>query len=662
MITYEIDSQGIVVVTINNPDESLNILSFAAFQEFSEILDDVAGLKDPVPAGLVLISGKDSNFIVGANIKDFTFDSAQQAEAASRAGQDHPKTVLSLPEVKLGLIPGTGGSQNLPRLVGVQAALDMLLTGKNIYPYKARKIGLADEIVNPGVLLTAAKTRVLRLARGEAGRSKSKRSLMMRALDGPLKFIVYRTARKRVLGQTKGNYPAPLEILGAVKKGLGKRLSKGLEIESKVWGRLTMTSEHRALTHVFFSERTSRHKLVTEPHAVSQVGILGGGLMGAGIATIALDKGFTVRQKDLDYDALAKSRAHIQSYFQGRVKRHILKRREADIILTHYSTATDYSGFLRSHAVIEAVFEDLDVKHRIIAELEGIMAPETVIATNTSSLPITKIAEQAKHPERIVGMHFFSPVERMPLLEITVSKHTNDQTLATAVSLGRKLGKTVIVVKDSPGFYINRILTPYFNESMKLLEEGLTITELDRYAERMGFPIGPCAVMDEVGLDVADKVARVMVAFFGERAEATDLNQRLMEDNRLGHKNERGFYTYAVGHRAEEDKSLYQLLDNPRRRPIPYEEVRERLLSIILHEAAHVLEDGIIDSPYVGDTGAIYGFGFPPFLGGPFWAMDRIGLPAFVEQLQRLSEQHGPRFTPAAGLIRRAEQGEAYYG
>jgi 3-hydroxyacyl-CoA dehydrogenase/enoyl-CoA hydratase/3-hydroxybutyryl-CoA epimerase len=700
MITYEIDSQGIVVVTINNPDETLNILSFAAFQEFSEILDTIAGLQDPVPVGLVLISGKDSNFIVGADIKDFTFDSAQQAEAASGAGQeiwgkiaklpfpsvaaingtcmggglemalnctsriitDHPKTVLALPEVKLGLIPGTGGSQNLPRLVGVQAALDMLLTGKNIYPYKARKIGLADEIVNPGVLLTAAKTRVLRLARGEARQAKPKRSLMMQVLDGPLKSIVYRMARKRVLGQTKGNYPAPLEILGAVRKGLRKNLSKGLEVESKVWGRLSMTAEHRALTHVFFSERTSRHKLVSEPHSISQLGVLGGGLMGAGIATMALDKGLTVRQKDLNYDALAKSQGHIQSYFHGRVKKHIITRRDVGLTLTHYSATTDYTGFQRSQAVIEAVFEDLELKHRIITELEAILAPDTVIATNTSSLPITKIADQAQHPERIVGMHFFSPVERMPLLEITVSKHTNDQTLATAVSLGRKLGKTVIVVKDSPGFYINRILTPYFNESMKLLEDGLTITELDRYAERMGFPIGPCAVMDEIGLDVADKVARVMVTFFGERAEATDLNLRLMEDNRLGHKNERGFYTYVGGHRAEEDKSLYQLLDNPRRRPILYEEVRERLLSIILHEAAHVLEDGIIDSPYVGDTGAIYGFGFPPFLGGPFWAMDQIGLPAFVEQLQRLAEQHGPRFTPAAGLIRRAEQGEAYYG
>ncbi|UCD37425.1 MAG: fatty acid oxidation complex subunit alpha FadJ, partial [Fidelibacterota bacterium] len=362
-----------------------------------------------------------------------------------------------------------------------------------------------------------------------------------------------------------------------------------------------------------------------------------------------------------NYEALAKSRAHIQGYFLDRVRRHILTRRDADLTLTHYSVTTDFTGFQRSQAIIEAVFEDLDLKQGIIADLEQIIPPETIIATNTSSIPITKIAEQAQHPERIIGMHFFSPVERMPLLEVTVSKHTNDQTLATAVNLGRRLGKTVIVVKDSPGFFMNRIFTPYCNEAFKLLEDGLSITELDRYAQRMGFPIGPCAVMDELGLDICYKVGEVLLPVFGERVEASDIIQRMIGDNRLGHKNERGFYTYEKGHRAEEDKSMYQLLDRPQRSAMRYEEVRERLLAIILNEAAHVLEDGIIDSPYVGDTGAIYGIGFPPFLGGPFWAMDQIGLAGFVEQLTNLKEKYGRRFTPATDLVRRAEAGERYY-
>ncbi len=699
MIHYDIGDDAIAVVTIDHPDEPLNILSFQAVQRLGEVLDELAAKDDPRPVGVVFISGKADNFIVGIDIKDFLgFETAEQAAEASRQGQrifgkiadlpfpsvaaingtclggglelalcctsriitDHPRTALGLPEVKLGLLAGAGGSQHLPRQVGLSAALDMMLTGKNVYPYKARKLGLADEIVSPGVLLEAAKKRVLRLAGGERP-SRKKRPLMTRALDGPLKPLVYRAARRRVLAQTRGNYPAPLEILKVVRKGLGRSLARGLEWEAEGFGRLALTPEHRALTHVYFAGRASKTALKAEPVAVRQVGVLGGGLMGAGIATVCLDKGLTVRQKDLSFDALARSRAYIQRYFDGRAKRHIISRREAGLTLTRYSATTGYTGFQRAQVAIEAVFEDLELKQRIIADLEALVPPETVIASNTSSIPITEIAAGAEHPERIIGMHFFSPVEKMPLLEIITSTYTNEQTLATAVALGRRLGKTVIVAKDSPGFYINRIFTPYLNEAFKLLEDGLSIDDLDRFAQRMGFPVGPCTVLDEIGLDVADKVAGVMVAFFGERVESTDHNLRFMQDNRLGRKNGRGFYVYEGGKRGKADKSVYQLLDNPQRRDIPYEEVRDRLLGIILNEAAYALAEGLIENASVGDIGAIYGFGFPPFLGGPYWAMDQIGLVAFTEQLQRLAERHGRRFAPAPGLVQRAEVGENYH-
>ncbi|MFB0516731.1 MAG: 3-hydroxyacyl-CoA dehydrogenase NAD-binding domain-containing protein, partial [Candidatus Neomarinimicrobiota bacterium] len=416
-----------------------------------------------------------------------------------------------------------------------------------------------------------------------------------------------------------------------------------------------------ALVHVFFAERAGRAELKAEPQPVRQVGILGGGLMGSGIATVCLDKGYTVRQKDLDCDALAKSRAYIQRYFDGRVKRHIVSWREAGLLLTHYSAATDYSGFRQAQVIIEAVFEELGLKRALVADLEGLVSPETVIATNTSSIPIAKIAEGAQHPERIIGMHFFSPVEKMPLLEVITSAYTNEQTLATAVGLGRKLGKTVIVVKDSPGFFVNRILTPYLNEAFKLLEDGIAVDALDRYARRMGFPVGPGTLLDEVGLDVAGKVAGVMAAFIGERLEMSDHNRRFTEDNRLGRKNGRGFYTYEGGKKGQVDRSVYRLFENPRRRTIPYEEVRERLLASILNEAAYALEEGVIANASVGDTGAIYGFGFPPFLGGPYWALDQIGLAAFVDQLRRLADRHGGRFTPALDLVRRAEAGVRYH-
>ncbi len=697
MISYKVDDRNIGVLTIDHPGKPLNVLSFAYIQELDDLFDRLAA-PDNRPVGLVIISGKPDNFIVGADIKDFLgFKTAADGAEASGHGQrifgliaalpfptvaaingtclgaglelalnctsrlvtDHPKTALGLPEVKLGLLPGASGCTLLPRLVGLQAALDMMLTGKNVYPYKAHKIGLADEIVSAPALLEVAKERVLQLAAGQAVTVKRKKPLIARLLDGPLKPVVYRVARKQVLKQTGGHYPAPLEILKVVRRSLGRKLPVALEQEAEGFGRLTATPEHKALTHVFFAG-SGRQKLPAEPVAVSHLGVLGAGLMGAGIATVALDKGLTVRHKDIDYQALGRARGHIQKYFHGRVKRRILTRREAGLILTHYSPTTDYSGFGRVEMVIEAAFEDLELKRRLIAELEAVVLPETVIATNTSSLPIAQVAAGAKRPERIIGMHFFSPVEKMPLVEVITSKATNAQTLATTVKLGRRLGKTMIVVQDSPGFYVNRILTPYLNETFHLLEDGIPVDQLDRHARRMGMPIGPCALLDEVGLDVAGKVAGVMVGLIGKRLEMTDHNRRFLDDERLGRKNGRGFYLYDKGKRRGVDKSIYGLLSNPQRRDISFQETMQRLIGALLNEAAYALDEGLIESPAEGDIGAIYGFGYPPFRGGPFWAMDQVGLPAIVEQLQQLAKKHGPRFTPAPGLVKMADANQQY--
>ncbi len=579
----------------------------------------------------------------------------------SRIITDHPNTTLGLPEVKLGLLPGLGGSQRLPRLVGLSAALDMLLTGKNVYPYKARKIGLADEIVSPGVLLTAARKRVMELGRGRSRLPCRKQSLAGRIQDGPLKSLTYKMACKRVRSQTKGNYPAPLEILTTVRKGLRLNLHRGLEREAKAFGRLTTTHEHRALTHVYFASRASQTTLIAEPRAVHQVGILGGGLMGSGIAAICLDHGLTVRQKDLSFEALAGSRDHIQRYFEGRMDKHILSRLETDMILTHYSATTDYNGFRQSQVIVEAVPEDLELKRQLVAEIEEIISPETVIASNTSSLPIAEIAAGARHPERIIGMHFFSPVERMPLLEVVTSDDTNEQALATAVALGRRLGKMVIVIRDSPGFYVNRLLTAYLNEAFKLLEDGLAVDELDRMALQVGLPIGPCALLDEIGLDVAGQVSDVMAPFIGKRLEMSDYNRWFLEDNRQGRKNGRGFYTYSARGRGKVDTSVYELFNISSRVRVSFGEVRERLLGAICNEAAYALEEGVISNTAAGNTGAIYGFGFPPFLGGPYWVMDQIGLPEYIKRLRRLEDRYGDRFTPAPELLRRMETGEEFH-
>ncbi|MEE9161765.1 MAG: 3-hydroxyacyl-CoA dehydrogenase NAD-binding domain-containing protein, partial [Candidatus Neomarinimicrobiota bacterium] len=540
------------------------------------------------------------------------------------------------------------------------AALDMLLTGRNVYPRQALRLGLVDEIVSVHLLRTAAGARLLALSGGSVSAPRS-RPIAQRALDGPLKSLVYRQALRRTQAQALGNYPAPVEIIKVVRQGLRRGLAGGLEREARAFGRLMMTPEHKALRHLFFAGRAGRVGTEAEHSPVSQVGIVGAGLMGAGIATVCLDKGLTVRQMDVDLPALAVAHGHIQAWFDGRVNRRIRSRREAELTLVRYSVATDYSGFGRAQAVVEAVHEDLDVKRQVIADLEARVSHATVIATNTSSLSIAAIAEGAAHPERIVGMHFFSPVEKMPLLEIVPSRHTNPRTLATATALGRLLGKTVIVGKDSPGFYVNRILTPYLNETFKLLEDGIAIDTLDRYAQQMGFPVGPCTLLDEVGLDVASKVSETMLPLVGKRLELSDHNRRFAADNRLGRKNGRGFYTYVRGRKGKVDASVYELLDHPHRRSLPYDDVRQRLLSALLNECAQALDENLIADPSEGDMGAVYGFGFPPFLGGPFWALDQIGLPQFVAQLRELQARHGPRFTPAPGLVSRSEAGDSYF-
>ena len=687
-----------MVVTFDRPGEPLNILSLAGFQELDQVLTEVAALDNPQPLGVMFISNKPDNFIVGADIREFQdFQSTSEVAAACRQGQelfgrigalpfptvaaingpclggglelalnctsrivtDHTRTALGLPEVKLGLLPGLSGSLRLPRLVGVSAALEMLLTGRNVYPRQALRLGLVDEVVGVDVLRAAAGSRLLALAERRA-LAPRKRLFSQRLLDGPLKSLVYRQAVRRTRALTWDNYPAPAEIIKVVRQGLRRRLDRGLEREAQAFGHLIMTPEHKALRHLFFAGRAGRGDPDVEPRPVTQVGIVGAGLMGAGIATVCLDKGLTVRQKDVDLPALAGARGHIQAWFDSRVSRRIRTRREADLTLTRYSGATDYSGFGRAQMVVEAVYEDLDVKRQVIADLEARVSHETVIATNTSSLSIADIAEGAAHPERIVGLHFFSPVEKMPLLEIVPSRHTDPRSLATATALGRLLGKTVIVARDSPGFYVNRILTPYLNETFQLLEDGIAIDTLDRYAQRMGFPVGPCTLLDEVGLDVASKVSENMLPLVGERLELGDHNRRFAADNRLGRKNGRGFYTYVRGRRDKVDASVYELLDNPRRRRLVYDDVRQRLLVGLLNECAQALDEGIIASPSVADVGAVYGFGFPPFLGGPFWAMDQIGLPQFVAQLRELQARHGPRFAPVPSLVRRAEAGERY--
>ncbi|HEY0350508.1 MAG TPA: 3-hydroxyacyl-CoA dehydrogenase NAD-binding domain-containing protein, partial [Gemmatimonadales bacterium] len=663
------DENGIAVVTFNLPGEPVNKLTSAVRDELEGVLNE---LRDDAPTrAVVLISGKPDNFIAGADIEEFTAITSQDAaERLSFEGQetvsrvetfhkpivaaihgaclggglelalachyriatDHAKTQLGLPEVQLGLIPGAGGCQRLPRLIGARAALDMILAGKSERASKALRLGLVDEVVPQSILRQVAVTAADRLAReGLPKRGKSggfAGFVLDRTPAG--RGLVYRGARKQILKRTGGHYPAPLAALEAVRVGLEQGITAGLAEEHRAFGELAVGDVSRKLVQIFFATTALKKddgvpSGSAVPRQIRRLGIVGSGFMGAGIAgTAVLNVEVDTRLKDADLARVGKGLKTATALLAERLERRRLTRPQYERLSGLLSGAADYSGFKRADLVIEAVFEDLDTKRRVLAEVEGQVRPETIFATNTSTIPIRHIAAGARRPERILGMHFFSPVERMPLLEVIPTTATSSDTIVTAVRFGRRMGKTVIVVADRPGFWVNRILSPYLNEAGYLLQEGVPIELIDRTMTAFGFPVGPVALLDEVGLDVADKAGGVMHEAFGERMKPAGALGRMLGATRLGRKNGQGFYRYREGHKAGVDTSVYPLLGV---HPADAHEdlVQRRLVYAMLNEAAMACSEGVVRSPRDADIGAIFGIGFPAFRGGPLRMIDEVG-------------------------------------
>jgi 3-hydroxyacyl-CoA dehydrogenase/enoyl-CoA hydratase/3-hydroxybutyryl-CoA epimerase len=686
---------GLLVLTLDVPGEKLNVLARSTWEEFKQALEEAetsAGVE-----AVVFRSGKPDHFIAGADIKDFlAIKSALEGETLSRMGQalfdrvaavrvpivvaihgsclggglelalacryriatDHPKTVLGLPEVMLGLLPGAGGSQRLPRLIGLAPSLDMILTGRTLKATRGLKAGLVDEVVPAPLLMDAAK----RAARALAAGTLVPRRNGMKPVERLLRPIIFGKARKSVLEKTGGHYPAPLEIIDVIRQGTATSLPEGLQIEARAFGKLAVTEVSRELVSVFFAtqeiKRDAGFPESTPAREVTKLGVLGAGLMGAGITAVATDVGVPVRMKDATDDALRKGLRYVREQAEERRKRGSLTGREVEQRMDRVSATLDYSGLRRAELVIEAVFEDVELKQTVLAETEAVVTEDCVVASNTSSIPIAEIAARAKHRGRVLGMHFFSPVAKMPLLEVVVTPETEATATATAVGFGRRMGKHVIVVRDGPGFYTSRALAPYMNEATRLVEEGAAIDEVDRAMTGFGFPVGPITLLDEVGIDVGAKVAKVMHHHFGERMTPPDSMARVLDDGRRGRKNKRGFYTYDGG-KKHVDQTVYALL--PPRRPFAAREIQDRLVFAFLNECALCLEEGILRSPRDGDVGAIFGLGFPPFLGGPFRYLDHLGARFAVEMLERLRAGHGERFRPAQVLVDLAREGWSFH-
>ena len=697
---------GIAVVTFDLPGEPVNKLNAAVKVEFEALLIRVRD--EAEIRAVVLISGKSDSFIAGADIEEFTALTTQaEAERLSFEGQemvsrvetlpkpvvaaihgaclggglelalacpyrvatDHPKTQLGLPEVQLGLIPGAGGCQRLPRLIGARAALDMILTGRSERAAKALKLGLVDELVPKSILLRTAMAAADRLAKVRSQRRAPQGGLPGFFLDRTPagRRLVYRQARAQVLKKTGGHYPAPLAALEAVRVGLEHGVAAGLAEEHRAFGHLAVGDVSRKLVQIFFATTALKKDDGVPPGSASprqirRLGVVGSGFMGSGIAgTAVLNVEVDTRLKDADLFRVGKGIRAATDILDERLKRRRLTRPQHERLRALLSGSDDYAGFGRADLVIEAVFEELELKRRILAEVEQRVRPDAIFASNTSTIPIREIAAEAAYPERVLGMHFFSPVEKMPLLEVIPTDATSPEAVVTAVRFGRRMGKTVIVVEDHPGFWVNRILSPYLGQAGLLVEEGVPIELVDRAMTEWGFPVGPVALLDEVGLDVAQKAAKVMQEAFGERMRPGVGLERLLQAGRLGRKNGHGFYRYRDGHKTGVDDGVYGLLNVKPSDSADPETVRRRLVYAMLNEAAAACGEGVIRSARDGDIGAIYGIGFPAFRGGPLRMIDDFGAARVIETLYELQDRYGERFRPAPALAEMARQGGRYY-
>ncbi|MCL4864898.1 MAG: enoyl-CoA hydratase/isomerase family protein, partial [Gemmatimonadales bacterium] len=701
-----IQSGGIAVLTFDLPGEPVNKFSIATGRLFEA---ELARLRDdPAVKAVVFTSGKPDTFIAGADIEEFVrLQTAEEATALTRDAQelvnrladfpkpvvvaihgacvglgmelslactwrvatDHPKTVLGLPEVQIGILPGATGCQRLPRLIGLRAALDIILAGKSERAAKAFRLGLVDELVPPAILLDTAIRAAERIVKEGKPRRKPKTGMMGLLLDrNPLgRRIVYRTARATVMKKTGGHYPAPLAALEAVRAGLERGMAAGLRVEHEKFGELAVGEVSRQLVQIFFATTALKKDDGVPPgsgHAreVTRLGVLGAGFMGAGIAGTAVSTaGVEVRLKDADLPRVGKGIKAATGILQGRLKRRRISKYEFDRLAALVSGGVDFAGFGSANLVIEAVFEDLAVKQQVLAECEAVLRPEALFATNTSTIPISSIAALARHPERVLGMHFFSPVDRMPLLEVIPTQQTSASAIMTAVQFGRKMGKTVIVVQDSPGFWVNRILSPYMNEAGILLTEGVPMEVLDRLMTRWGFPVGPATLLDEVGIDVAQKAGGVMHQNFGERLAPSPLVGKLVADGRLGRKAGKGLYRYVDGKKTAADPGAYAVAGITPLAQVDEDDARDRLVYSMLNEAAMAMGEGVVRQPRDGDIGAIFGIGYPPFRGGPLRTIDTLGAQAVVDKLRVLEQRHGFRFAPAEVLVERAASGGRYY-
>ena len=709
--SLQIDEHGIGWLILDDPKRRMNVLTEAVMRRLAALVEEAKRL---VAAGqiraLVVASGKLDSFIAGADVDAIALiDDPTEGETASRLGQaifmdveridvptvaaihgvclgggtelalacrfrvasDSPKTRIGLPEVQLGIIPAWGGTTRLPRLVGLQAALPILLTGEPVSASRARRIGLVDEVLPaPGF-----RDRVREWTRAVAdGRtpSRRRRPLLKRLVEdaAPGRRLILAAAHRGVQAKTGGNYPAPLLLLAVLKGGLGASVDESLSIEAAAAGELISGDISKNLIHLFHLRERAKKETGTAPgiqaHRVNQAAVLGAGVMGGAIAQLLAYKGIRVRMKDVHHEAVAGGLRHARTLFDAAVRRGKLTSRDAGQRMELVSGGIEYHGVAGADLVIEAVVERVEVKRAVLKEVEQHVRHDCVLATNTSSLAVDAMAETLARPAQLCGMHFFNPVHRMPLVEVVRGSRSTEAAVATVYRLALDLGKIPVVVADGPGFVVNRILGPYLNEAGWLVADGATVEEIDAAAKDFGMPMGPLRLLDEVGLDITRHAAATLHQAFGQRMLPSPPLQALAGTERLGKKNGMGFYRYEDGKEKGVDETVYQdlaraLSDDRRGEGPDDDEIRKRLVMAMVNEAARVLEDRIVRRAGDLDLAMIMGTGFPPFRGGLLRFADSLGATSVAAHLEELADRVGPRFEPAPLLVDLGAKGRTFY-
>lgn len=710
-LRLERNEGGVAHLVMDLEDRSMNVLTPLFIEELAGAVEEIAA--DEGITGVVLCSAK-KTFMAGADLKNLgdLFDvSGDAAAALNRVGRfsavlrrmetcgkpfvaainhtalggglelalachgriaaNEPKSKIGLPEVTIGLLPGGGGTQRLPRLIGVQASLELMTRGTHLNPPKAAELGIVDRVVEPDALVAAAEAW---LADNPAAEQpwdvKGFKIPGGSPANHPGVMQTFMAGAALVAKETRRNYPAPLSILSCVYEGTIVPMDTGLRIEARYFLKLLRDPVAHNMVRTLFVNKQAADKLARRPEGVpkltvAKLGVLGAGMMGAGIAYAAAKVGIEVVLLDRDEASAAKGKDYSRGVVAKLVEKGRLTKDRANDLLGRIQPTTDYAELAGAQLVIEAVFEDRSIKADVTKKAEAVLGPEAIFASNTSTLPITGLAKASSRPERFIGLHFFSPVEKMPLVEVIVGEDTSQETIAQSLDFVQQIRKTPIVVNDSRGFYTSRVFSTFAQEGVKMLSEGIAPALIENVAKQAGMPVGPLAVSDEVSIELLYKIEKQTRADLGEAyvaGPAWPVAQHFVEElGRLGRKSGAGFYDYPENGPKRLWSGLADVYPPLDQQPT-VDEIRDRLMYRQALETARCLEEGVLTHAEDADIGSIFGWGFPAYTGGTASFIDTLGMSAFVKRCDELAERYGERFAVSDAMRSRAQSGETYFG